>query len=119
MLTFGADRVYLELAGTTPAPAQQPVDEAPAAAEGVVQQQQADPEAMRQSAGERFGNQLLGGAGAAAIAAAVASGGWVQSLKPLMPDFSRLNPLSGLANMFTKKKLLDTLKMLLMTSILL
>ena len=29
---------------------------------------------------------------AAAIAAAVASGGWVNSLKPLMPDFSRLNP---------------------------
>jgi hypothetical protein len=27
------------------------------------------------------------------IAAAVASGGWVNSLKPLMPDFSRLNPL--------------------------
>jgi flagellar biosynthetic protein FlhB len=55
---------------------------------------------------------------AAAIVAAVASGGWVNSLKPLMPDFSRLNPLSGLANMFTKKKLLDTLKMLLITSVL-
>jgi flagellar biosynthetic protein FlhB len=54
----------------------------------------------------------------AAIAAAVASGGWVNSLKPLMPDFSRLNPLSGLANMFTKKKLLDTLKMLLITGML-
>ena len=54
----------------------------------------------------------------AAIVAAVASGGWVNSLKPLMPDFSRLNPLSGLANMFTKKKLLDTLKMLLMTCVL-
>src|SRR3990167_2041957 len=54
----------------------------------------------------------------AAILAAVASGGWGNSLKPLMPDFSRLNPLSGLANMFTKKKLVDTLKMLLMTSIL-
>ncbi|MBP7920454.1 flagellar biosynthesis protein FlhB [Rhodoferax sp. TS-BS-61-7] len=55
---------------------------------------------------------------AAAILAAVASGGWVNSLKPLMPDFSRLNPLSGLANMFTKKKMLDTLKMLLITSVL-
>ena len=54
----------------------------------------------------------------AAILAAVASGGWVNSLKPLMPDFSRLNPLSGLANMFTKKKMLDTLKMLLITSVL-
>jgi flagellar biosynthetic protein FlhB len=54
----------------------------------------------------------------AAILAAVASGGWVNSLKPLMPDLSRLNPISGLANMFTKKKLLDTLKMLLITGIL-
>lgn len=54
----------------------------------------------------------------AAILAAVASGGWVNSLKPLMPDFSRLNPLSGFANLFTKKRLLDTLKMLLMTSVL-
>ncbi|TAH11620.1 MAG: EscU/YscU/HrcU family type III secretion system export apparatus switch protein [Curvibacter sp.] len=54
----------------------------------------------------------------AAILAAVASGGWVNSLKPLMPDLSRLNPLSGLANMFTKKKLLDTLKMLLITGVL-
>ena len=40
----------------------------------------------------------------AAILSAVASGGWVNSLKPLMPDFSRLNPLSGFANLFSKKK---------------
>jgi len=39
----------------------------------------------------------------AAILAAVASGGWVSSLKPLMPDFSRLNPLSGFANLFPKE----------------
>jgi flagellar biosynthetic protein FlhB len=54
----------------------------------------------------------------AAILAAIASGGWVNSLKPLMPDFSRLNPLKGLGNMFSKKKLVDTAKMLLLTSIL-
>jgi len=54
----------------------------------------------------------------AAIVAAVASGGWVQSLKPLMPDFSRINPLSGLGNMFTKKKLVTTAKMLVLTGIL-
>jgi flagellar biosynthetic protein FlhB len=53
-----------------------------------------------------------------AIIAAVASGGWVQSLKPLMPDFSRLNPLSGLANMFSKQKMITTAKMLLLTCIL-
>ncbi|MDR7308543.1 EscU/YscU/HrcU family type III secretion system export apparatus switch protein [Rhodoferax saidenbachensis] len=54
----------------------------------------------------------------AAIVAAVASGGWVNSLKPLMPDFSRLNPLSGFSNLFSKKKLLNTAKMVAMTGIL-
>jgi flagellar biosynthetic protein FlhB len=54
----------------------------------------------------------------ASILAAIASGGWVSSLKPLMPDFSRLNPLKGLSNLFSKKKLLDTAKMLAITCIL-
>lgn len=54
----------------------------------------------------------------AAIIAAVASGGWVASLKPLMPDFSRLNPLSGFAKLFAKKALLNVLKLALMTIIL-
>ena len=55
---------------------------------------------------------------AAAIFAAVASGGWVNSLKPLMPDLSRLNPLAGLGNLFTKKKLLSVAKMTVMTGVL-
>lgn len=55
---------------------------------------------------------------AAAIAAAVASGGWVNSLKPLMPDFSRLNPLSGFGKLFTKKKLVSVAKMTVLTGIL-
>lgn len=55
---------------------------------------------------------------AAALAAAVASGGWVQSLKPLMPDFSRINPLSGFGNLFSKKKLISVAKMTVMTGIL-
>lgn len=54
----------------------------------------------------------------ATIAAAVASGGWVSSLKPLMPDLSRLNPLSGFGNLFAKKKLLSVLKMTVMTGVL-
>ena len=54
----------------------------------------------------------------AAIAEAVASGGWVNSLKPLMPDFSRLNPLSGFGKLFTKKKLVSVTKMTLLTGIL-
>lgn len=55
---------------------------------------------------------------AATIVAAVASGGWVNSLKPLTPDFSRISPMKGLANMFAKKKLVTTGKMLLLTIIL-
>ena len=54
----------------------------------------------------------------ASVFAAVASGGWVSSLTPLMPDFSRLNPLTGIANLFSKKKLIQIAKMLLITSIL-
>jgi flagellar biosynthesis protein FlhB len=54
----------------------------------------------------------------ASIVAALSCGGWVQSLKPLMPDFSRLNPLSGFGNLFSKKKLITVGKMLLVTSIL-
>lgn len=55
---------------------------------------------------------------AASIGASVASSGWVNSLKPLMPDFSRLNPLSGLSNLFTKKKLIGVAKMTLLTAVL-
>jgi flagellar biosynthetic protein FlhB len=54
----------------------------------------------------------------AVIVSSIASGGWVQSLKPVMPDFSRLNPLKGVGNLFSKKKFLDTAKMLVITSIL-
>ncbi len=55
---------------------------------------------------------------AATVVSAVASGGWVSSLKPVMPDFSRVNPLSGFGNLFTKKKAWSIVKMTLMTSIL-
>jgi flagellar biosynthetic protein FlhB len=48
----------------------------------------------------------------AVVLSGLAVGGWVSSLKPLMPDFSRLNPLSGLGRMFTKDKLADLGKML-------
>lgn len=55
---------------------------------------------------------------AAAILAAVSSGGWVNSLKPLVPDFTRLDPLSGFGKLFAKKKVLSVLKMAVMTSVL-
>jgi flagellar biosynthetic protein FlhB len=55
---------------------------------------------------------------AAVVAANVSAGGWVTSLKPVMPDFSRINPMSGFGNLFTKKKFVSVLKMLVLTSIL-
>lgn len=48
----------------------------------------------------------------------VAVGGWVTSLKPVMPDFSRLNPLTGFGRLFTKDKLTEILKMTLITTVL-
>ena len=69
----------------------------------------------------------IGVAGCAAFAAiittaivisSVASGGWVNSLKPVMPDFSRVNPLSGFGNLFTRKKVLSVAKMTLVTGVL-
>jgi flagellar biosynthetic protein FlhB len=54
----------------------------------------------------------------ASVVSAVVAGGWVASLTPVMPDFSRLNPLSGLSNLVSKKKMITTAKMVLITSIL-
>lgn len=48
----------------------------------------------------------------------VAVGGWVASLKPVTPDFSRLNPLTGLGRMFTKDKLTEVLKMTFIAAVL-
>lgn len=54
----------------------------------------------------------------AAVLSTVATGGWVASLKPLMPDFSRLNPLSGFGRMFTKDKFTEVVKMTFITAVL-
>ena len=56
--------------------------------------------------------------GLATIVSAIVAGGWVSSTKPLMPDFSRLNPLQGLANLFTKKRLANTVKMVVLITLL-
>ncbi len=48
---------------------------------------------------------------AVAMLSAVATGGWVMSMKPITPDFSRVNPLSGFGRMFTKDKLTEVAKM--------
>ena len=48
----------------------------------------------------------------------VAVGGWVMSFKPITPDFSRLNPLTGFGRLFTKDKATEILKMVLITTVL-
>ena len=45
-----------------------------------------------------------------AVAISVAAGGWVWTLKPVMPNFGKLNPLTGITRLFSKDQLVDTLK---------
>lgn len=47
---------------------------------------------------------------AAIIVASISAGGWVLSTKPLLPDFSRINPLAGFGNLFSKKQILTVSK---------
>lgn len=46
----------------------------------------------------------------AAIAAPLLLNGWLFSLKPLQPDFSRLNPLAGIARIFSVTGLVELAK---------
>ena len=45
-----------------------------------------------------------------AMAAGIAAGGWNWTLKPTLPNFSKLDPLAGLGRMFSKQQLGETLK---------
>lgn len=53
-----------------------------------------------------------------ALLAGMMAGGWIFSLKPIQPQFNRLNPLSGLSNLFSKQQMVTVLKMVMMTTIL-
>jgi flagellar biosynthesis protein FlhB len=44
------------------------------------------------------------------LAASLGLGGWNWTLKPLLPNFGKLNPLSGLPRMLSKAQLIDALK---------
>lgn len=54
----------------------------------------------------------------AALLSAVLAGGWIFSTKPMAPQFNRLNPLTGFANLFSKQQLVNVAKMLFMTTVL-
>ncbi|MBC7663998.1 MAG: flagellar biosynthesis protein FlhB [Caulobacter sp.] len=47
---------------------------------------------------------------AAAVGANIAFGGWNMSLKAVSPDFGRLNPISGVARLFSPHQLMTVLK---------
>lgn len=46
----------------------------------------------------------------ASIITTLMAGGWIFSLKPIMPKFNRLNPISGLGNVFSKQQMVTALK---------
>ena len=84
----------------------------------------ANPQSMLTRLEDMVAVGLLGCAVFAAITttvvmlSTVAVGGWVNSLKPIMPDFSRLNPLTGFGRLLTKDKLTEVLKMTFITVVL-
>ena len=46
----------------------------------------------------------------AAVVAALGSGGWLWTLKPMAPKFDKLNPVTGIGRLFSKDQLIETLK---------
>ncbi len=45
-----------------------------------------------------------------ALAASIGLGGWNWTMKPLMPNFGKLNPLTGLPRLLSQSQLIDALK---------
>jgi len=83
-----------------------------------------DPTDMLNRLGQMVGVGLVGCTvfaaivSVAAILSTLGAGGWVASLKPITPDFSRVNPLAGFGRLFTKDKLTETVKMTFITVVL-
>jgi flagellar biosynthetic protein FlhB len=84
----------------------------------------ADPQAMVEQLGRLTGLALwvvlpLGALVIAlAVAAALAADGWNFTLKPLLPRFSKLDPIAGLGRVFSKDQLVQTLKASLLALVL-
>ena len=55
----------------------------------------------------------------AGILANVMQTGFIFTTKPLMPDFSKLDPMKGLANLFSMKKAVETIKIILKVGVIL
>ena len=54
----------------------------------------------------------------ASVLSGIAAGGWIFSFKPIQPKFSKLSPLAGLKNLFSKQQLTTVVKMVFMTIVL-
>jgi len=82
------------------------------------------PEQMQQRLKALFAPTLLVCAAMGSVMASVSiasawlSGGWVWTSKPLQPDFSRMNPLSGLGRLVSKQQLVDVLKAIVLALLL-
>jgi len=83
-----------------------------------------EPQAMLTRLQDMVALGLMGSAvfagitGIAVVLSTVAVGGWVTSLKPITPDFSRISPMAGFGRLFTKDKLTEVAKMSLITAVL-
>jgi flagellar biosynthetic protein FlhB len=53
-----------------------------------------------------------------AVASGVLSGGWNFTLQPLTPDFSKINPITGIGRVFSGHQLTETLKACLLALVL-
>ena len=53
----------------------------------------------------------------ASVASTLAIGGWVLSLKPVMPDFSRVSPFAGFGRLFAKEHVTDIIKLVVISSV--
>lgn len=76
----------------------------------------ANPDVMMERLGLWAGQALLVivpfslSIGVASAAASVMAGGWVMSFKVITPNFGKLNPLTGIGNVFSKQQMIDALK---------
>ena len=61
---------------------------------------------------------LLAVVSVVALAAGVLAGGWNFTLKPLAPDFTKFNPITGLGRVFSGQQLVQTLKACLLAVLL-
>ena len=51
------------------------------------------------------------------VGATIGAGGWALSLKPIMPDLAKLDPMAGFGRIFSKQHLFEVVKLVVLTGI--